>query len=165
MLAGRRITIVLAAVAAGICLATGVAYLGASRSAGIPDVGAWLALLATLGSSGLAITGLWQLHEDGVARLLGLVAALTLAAGTIAANALALVRSAPEPPDTPIPLHVAGFLAGAALHVTGLVEVVRTFRRRTAPGPVGKMPRVPHARREVRDVQEARARHRRIPHR
>jgi hypothetical protein len=119
---------VLAVLAAAVCLVTGVVYIGAFGSAGMPEVGLWLATLGALGASALAAVGLWQHLGDALPRLIALVVLSALAGGFIAANALALVQRAGIP-QTPRPLHVAGLAVGSALYVAALVEASRAFRR------------------------------------
>lgn len=131
MRTGARVTLVLATTAAVVCLATGVVYVGASTPAGTPDVGAWLATLGGLGACTLGAAGLWQYEGVALPRLIALVVLSALAAGYVAANALALIQGAGIP-GAPRPLHVAGLAVGGALYVVGLVEASRAFRRRHA---------------------------------
>lgn len=127
----RQGTLILAVLAAAICLVNGVVYIGASRSAGMADIGPWLATLGTLGGTALGAAGLWQYTGGGVPRLIALVTLSALAAGYVAANVLALVQgSANQIPQTPRPLHVAGLVAGAGLYLVSLVAASLAFRGR-----------------------------------
>ena len=58
-----------------------------------------------------------------------------LSAGYVAANALGLVQGSTIP-QTPVPMHVVGLVAGSVLYVDALVETSRAFRR-SRTGPVG----------------------------
>lgn len=124
-----RVTLVLAGVAAAVCLLTGVVYLGASARIGKPDLGPWLATLGALGGTALGAAGLWQRFGEGVPRLIALLLLAALSAGYVAANVLALVQGA-EIPRTPRPLHVAGLAVGAPLYLAALVESSLAFRAR-----------------------------------
>jgi len=127
----RQATLLLAILAAAICLLTGIVYVGASRSAGMVEIGLWLATLGALGGTGLGAAGLWQYVGEGVPRLLALVTLSALAAGYIAANVLALVQgSANQLPQTPRPLHIAGLIAGVCLYLVSLVDASLAFRAR-----------------------------------
>ncbi len=127
-------TLVLAVLAAAVCLVTGVAYLGAAASAGMADLGPWLATLGVLGGSALGAAGLWQYIGEGIPRLIALVVLSALAAGYVAANTLALVQGA-EIPQTPRQLHVVGLVASGTLYLAGLVEASRAFRGRRPSDP------------------------------
>ena len=126
-----RLTLVIAAAAAGNCLATGGAYL-VSAGPSTPEGGeVWLGTLALLGSSALGAAGLWQYRGEGVPRLLALVFLSMLAAAYVAANTLALVVSVEEPiPGAPLPLHWVGVSVGAVLYIVTLVGASLAFRAR-----------------------------------
>lgn len=126
--AGDRATLVLALLAAALCLGTAGAYAGATISAGMTDLGPWLATLGVLGGSALGAAGLWQHLGDGLPRLIALVVLSALAAGYVAANAFALILGSAIT-WAPRPLHAAGLSIGAVLYVVGLVEASRAFMR------------------------------------
>jgi hypothetical protein len=121
--------LVLAVVAAAVCLSTAVAYLVRTDDADVPELGLWLGTLAALGGSALGAVGLWQFLGDGVHRLLALVVLSALAAAYVAANVLALLQPPGSFPDPPRFLHVAGTVAGAVLYAATLVVASRAFSR------------------------------------
>lgn len=125
---GDRATLVLALLAAALCLGTAGAYAGATTSAGMTDLAPWLATLGVLGGSGLGAAGFWQHVGHGLPRLIALVVLSALAAGYVAANAFALILGT-DLPWAPRPLHTAGLTVGALLYVVGLVEASRAFMR------------------------------------
>lgn len=123
----ERVTLLLSAVAAVVCLATGVAY--SLHGGGVPPVGLWLGSLALLGASGLGASGRWQERAEGTPRLIALLLLAGLAAGSLASNAFALVLAGEAHLAPPRALHWAGLVVGGALYIDALAEASRSFAR------------------------------------
>jgi hypothetical protein len=121
---GRPLASVLGWVGAATCALTGIAY---AREPQFEGAGDFLATLAGLGALALAAVSLWQGLTAGGARTALLILLSVLAAGFVAANALALVASSSDVPEIPRPLHVIGTISGSALYLEALVDVSVSF--------------------------------------
>lgn len=124
MSVGRPLASVLGWVGAATCALIGIAY---AREPQFEGTGEFLATLAGLGALALAAVSLWQAVTSDRARTVLLILLAVLAAGFVAANALALLADSSGVPRVPRTLHLVGATSGSALYLETIVDVSVSF--------------------------------------
>lgn len=117
----------LSALAAGICVATGIDY---ARSDEVAPAGPFFLTVAFLGAFALIAAGFWQFQAGPRTRVFVMVLLAALAGGYTAANSLGLVAESGGGLSTPVALHWTGLAVGSLLYVASIVEVVFAIRSR-----------------------------------